>query len=425
MMKTRKLLRSTDSSYSVMVKKCYVVGLMIAIFAGIIPARGQSSRNISTAQLEKIVFDAAKSFSSKYCKDFISIAEYEDMVKSKERYCQLFFSYGVFGSFDFSQDKIENLYNDPNIGSFRVVGSFNSMFHSSGGKGYESQLRKTSPILIEGMPQFSEYYYQYPIIPPVARKRAVEVYGPLNPRKVKLYTYSLLKGEPSKECEISFTTKDGCFPGETRLWGKGVLFIKAGIIVGFRLDNVEDRFSHFINKRDSSPTTSVNDYSYEVRYTIKDGVIFPDHLIQKVQWIKPKDLSKSVYYYVEKNPCANPFNSSISVTTKVSFSKPVALDKTKKNRYSGYFRPTGGSWRVTLAKPVIDAKVSAYLNTIPVWPAIKSDLEKGGLSIDEQNQRQTDLYLSEYQKEQRYIDNIIKHDAETKRIIEELYNGNH
>ena len=82
-MKTRKLLRSTDSSYSVMVKKCYVVGLMIAIFAGIIPARGQSSRNISTAQLEKIVFDVAKSFSSKYCKDFISIAEYENIVIRK------------------------------------------------------------------------------------------------------------------------------------------------------------------------------------------------------------------------------------------------------------------------------------------------------------------------------------------------------
>ena len=421
MMKTRKLLRSTDSSYSVMVKKCYVVGLMIAIFAGIIPARGQSSRNISTAQLEKIVFDVAKSFSSKYCKDFISIAEYEDMVKSKERYCQLFFSYGVFGSFDFSQDKIENLYNDPNIGSFRVVGSFNSMFYSSEEKGYESQLRKTSPTLIEGMPQFSEYYCQYPIIPPVARKRAVEVYGPLNPRKVKLYTYSLLKGEPSEECEISFTTKDGCFPGETRLWGKGVLFIKAGMIAGFRLDNVEDRFSHFINKRDSSPTTSVNDYSYEVFYTVKDGMIFPDHLIQKVRWIKPKDLSKSVYYFAEKNPCADPFNPSITVTTKVSFSKPIALDKTQKNRYSGFFRPTGASWRITLAKPVIDATVLASLKSIPSWFAIKSDLEKGGLSVEEQNKRQTELYLLEYQKEQRYIDNIIKKDAETKRIIEELF----
>ena len=421
MMKTRKLLRSTDSSYSVMLKNRYVHWLMIAMFAGTIHAQGQSSQNKSTAQLEKIVFDAAKSFSSKYCKDFISIAEYENIVKSKERYCQLFFSYGVFGSFDFSQDKIDNLYNDPNIGSFRVVGSFNSMFHSFGEKGYESQLRNTSPTLIEGMPQFSEYYYQYPIIPPVARKRAVEVYGPLNPRKIKLYTYTLIKGDPFDECEISFTTKDGCFPGETRLWGQGVLFIKAGMIVGYRLDNVEDRFSHFINKKDSSPTTSVNDYSYEVRYTIKDGVIFPDHLIQKVQWIKPKDLSKSVYYFAEKNPCADPFNRSITVTTKVSFSKHVALDKTQKNRYVGYFRPTGASWRLTLAKPVIDAKVSASLKSILSWPAIKSDLERGGRSIDEQNQRQTDLYLSEYQREQRYIDNIIKQDAETKRFFEELF----
>ena len=394
---------------------------MITLAGGITQAQGQPPQGKSTAQLEKIVFDAAKSFSSKYCKDFISIAEYENIVKSKERYCQLFFSYGVFGSFDFSQNKIDNLYNDPNIGSFRVVGSFNSMFHSFGEKGYESQLRNTSPTLIEGMPQFSEYYYQYPIIPPVARKRAVEVYGPLNPRKIKLYTYTLIKGDPFDECEISFTTKDGCFPGETRLWGQGVLFIKAGMIVGYRLDNVEDRFSHFINKKDSSPTTSVNDYSYEVRYTIKDGVIFPDHLIQKVQWIKPKDLSKSVYYFAEKNPCADPFNSLLSVTTKVSFSKPVALDKTQKNRYVSYFRPTGASWRLTLAKPVIDAKVLASLKSIPSWSAIKSDLEKGGLSIDEQNQRQTDLYLSEYQKEQRYIDNIIKQDAETKRIYEELF----
>ena len=49
------------------------------------------------------------------------------------------------------------------------------------------------------------------------------------------------------------------------------------------------------------------------------------------------------------------------------------------------------------------------------------DSRPGGLSIDEQNQRQTDLYLSEYQREQRYIDNIIKQDAETKRFFEELF----
>ncbi len=94
---------------------------MITLTGGITQTQCQPAQGKSTAQLEKVVFDAAKSFSSKYCKDFISIAEYENIVKSKERYCQLFFSYGVFGSFDFSQDKIDNLYNDPNIGSFRVV----------------------------------------------------------------------------------------------------------------------------------------------------------------------------------------------------------------------------------------------------------------------------------------------------------------
>ena len=101
------------------------------------------------------------------------------------------------------------------------------------------------------------------------------------------------------------------------------------------------------------------------------------------------------------------------------------MDKTQKNRYSGFFRPTGASWRITLAKPVIDATVLASLKSIPSWFAIKSDLEKGGLSVEEQNKRQTDLYLLEYQKEQRYIDNIIKKDAETKRIFNELYNGNY
>ena len=63
----------------------------------------------------------------------------------------------------------------------------------------------------------------------------------------------------------------------------------------------------------------------------------------------------------------------------------------------------------------------ASLKSIPSWSAIKSDLENGGLSIEEQNKRQTNMYLSEYQKEQRYIDNIIKADVETKRIFEELF----
>ena len=394
---------------------------MITLAGGITQAQGQPTQGKSTAQLEKIVFDAAKSFSSKYCKDFISVAEYDNLVKSKEKYCQLLFAYGLFGSFDFSQDKIENLFNDPNIGSFRVVGSFNSLFCFSREMGYESQLKKTSPTLIEGMHQFTETYYQYPVIPPVAKKRAVEVYGPLNPKKVKLYTYTLLKETPTSECEISFTTKNGCFPGETRLWGKGILYIKGGMIVGFRLDNVEDRFSHLINKKDPSPTTSVNDYSYEVHYYLKDGVIYPDYLIQKVKWVTPEDISKSVYFFAEKNPCSDPFNSSITVITKVSYNNHIKLDNTQKNRYSVYFRPTGAPWRVTLVKPGIDEKAFACLKNIPSWPAIKMDLEKVGLSIDEQNQRQTNLYLSEYLKEQRYIDNCIHSDTETKSLYEELF----
>ena len=381
---------------------------------------GQEPAKPTDKLVEKAVLDAAKAFSSKYCKDFVSVAEFERFVKCKGKYSQAFLSYGLFGSLDFRQDKITNLFNDPAIGCYRVLGSFNSSFIDPSGKEHTGRTYKSQDFYDESK-LFYETFNQYQLIPPVARKRAMEVYGPLNPQKVRCFKYTFVKGSLYGYCEIAFMNKEDSFPVDTRLSGSGILIIKNGVIVGFRLNNVEDRFSHFINKKDSSPTTSVNDYSYEVFYTVKEGVVFPDHLIQKVQWINPKDLSKSVYFFAEKNPCADPFNRSITVTTKVSFSKPVALDKTQKNRYVSYFRPTGASWRLTLAKPVIDAKVLASLKSIPSWSAIKSDLEKGGLSIDEQNQRQTDLYLSEYQKEQRYIDNIIKQDAETMRIFKELF----
>lgn len=412
----------TSKRFTTAILVTVAVGLVTFLTAGH-PKGSEPSQYLSAERLEKVVADAAKDFSTRYRKDFISVAEYERLVKSGERYCQIFFSYGLFGSLDFTQDKIDNLFSDPDIGWFRPAGSFNSMFLSPKGDGYSGKASKTSPYIIEGLSQFDETFNQYPIIPPVARKRAVEVYGPLNPGKVNCFSYSLVKGVPSGKCEISFSTKDGYFPAKTRLRGKGILFIEKGMITGFKLDNVEDRFSLFVNNKNHSPLTSVNDYSYEVRYTIKDGAIYPDYLVQKVKWKKPADKSRRSYFFAEVNPCLAPFGSSISTTTKVSFKEYIPLDKASKNRYSKYFKPTGAAWRVTMAKAELDPTSLDYLMNIPSWPEIRNDIESGGKSINEQNRSQTDLFHSKYQNKLKSIENLTSRDEETRMIIQELYSS--
>ena len=353
----------------------------------------ETTANPTDKQVGKLVLEAAKVFSLKHCKDFVSIVEFERFVKSGGKYSQAFLSYGLFGSLDFKQDKITNLFNDPAIGCYRVLGSFNSLFINPTGQEYIGPTYKTIQPYDESR-LFSETFDQYPLIPPVARMRAVEVYGPLNPKKAGCYNYTLIKGSVQGYCEIAFETAKGAFPSSTLLNGRGIIFINKGVIMGFRLENVEERFSFFLHSDNLSPRTSVTDYDYEVRYTSVGGVIFPETIKQNVRWKTAGIRSLNHLFYAEVNPCLEPFKKNVSTYMKLSFRDHKFLDKQLKQKYSRYFTPSGATWRVTLADPTIDHIIQGMMNRDKLWRDVKIDLTVGGRSLEDQNALQTRLYLT-------------------------------
>ena len=89
----------TSKRFTTAILVTVAVGLVTFLTAGH-PKGSEPSQYLSAERLEKVVADAAKDFSTRYRKDFISVAEYERLVKSGEQYCQIFFSYGLFGSLD-------------------------------------------------------------------------------------------------------------------------------------------------------------------------------------------------------------------------------------------------------------------------------------------------------------------------------------
>ena len=372
--------------------------------------------------VEKVVFSAAKEFSTKYCRDFISMAEYEHLVMGGNHYCQVLLSYGLFGSLDFAQDNITNILDDPNIGRFRVLGAYNSMFLLPNGKNYATKIRERKSNS-SGLEWITEGYNQYPLIPPVARKRAMEIYGPLNPKKTNCYSFSLRKGDLTGNCEVSFSTKQGVFPGKTRLYGKGVLYLKKGTIVGFRLEDVEDRYSHFINRK-GEKLVSLTHYSYEVRYCYRGDEIYPESIEQKVKWVAPTDKSRDLYFFAEINPCQAPFESTVETVTKVEFNNYVKLDKAHKDKYSDEFLADSTAWRITLTNPVIDDVVKGLIQRIPSWLQIKKDLESGGVNLEEQNTRQSAIYYDDsgdVGSSKSFVENMRNQDRVSQELSHEFF----
>ena len=222
----------------------------------------------------------------------------------------------------------------------------------------------------------------------------MEVYGPLNPKKAGCYSYTFIKGSVQGYCEIAFETAKGAFPSSTLLNGRGIIFINKGVIVGFRLENVEERFSFFLHSDNLSPRTSVTDYDYEVRYTSVGGVIFPETIKQNVRWKTAGIRSLNHLFYAEVNPCLEPFKKNVSTYMKLSFRDHKFLDKQLKQKYSRYFTPSGATWRVTLADPTIDHIIQGMMNRDKLWRDVKIDLTVGGRSLEDQNALQTRLYLT-------------------------------
>ena len=201
------------------------------------------------------------------------------------------------------------------------------------------------------------------------------------------------------------------------------------MIVGFRLNNVEDRFSHYISDNRNTPRTPVSDYSYEAYYTVREGVVYPETIVQTVVWKAPQSSGSQNYFFAEVNPCLDPFANAVTTSMRVSFRDYLALDKHLKQQYSGHFIRSGAPWRVTLAKPSVDTVIEGMMSRVQSWKSIKSDLERSGRNLERQNMLQTERFISseaasgKFEPSSSEIDRILRNFSRQDSKTLELYKG--
>ena len=352
----------------------------------------QASYSIPEGRVKEIVRNAAKDFGRRHAKSYVSIAFYSRLVKSGDHYCQLRADAGLCGAINYSQEDVRFPWEDSAAGFFLPFNSLLSLFHIPGIQNYDSRFSVLNPNL-KGLDYYYVNYRQYPLMSPMSKVRAMELDGPINIKKIKYYSFRIDNYQAEREIyTVSFTSKEGAFPKHVRITGEGQLFIskKFGLL-GFKLVDVEDRFSSFVRLSDVKRLPSVTSCTVEVRYRMINGCLVPDHMIQQVDWTVPDDKAKKTYYFAEENPYKNPFKYHFSSFSKISFSNTKILDTETARYVSSTVTPSHAMWWPSLD----ELDCTSYPDPLSMMGSLlekaRIDLEADGISLEPQSRIQKSI----------------------------------
>lgn len=268
----------------------------------------------------KLVRAAAHEFSKNYCRDYIAVAEIEKTVSSADTCIQKLQASGLWASFGFSQKRYRAYYKD----SFRV-GNFLPLEVQAEDLNVPGTGQALMPLSLYTGYAYDDFLTSYRddldqnIL---LHKRAVEVFGPLNPKMVNLFSFQRLNDEGTMTV-ISFTTKKG-FPEKTKIRGTGLLYLDGeGRVCAFRMENLEERYSKFTRIKGSGTLPRVTDDVLMVEYAWEKGRVWTKGVEQVVRWVEPENKTAGMYYAAEESPCRNPFKFQIATKQRIMFKDPV------------------------------------------------------------------------------------------------------
>ena len=336
-----------------------------------------------------IVKDMARFFSSNYARDYISLMTVVRTSYSGDRCRNLSAVTGIWGSVDFTMTAPKLYFDDKS--SYTEFYPLDAFITNN----YFPDRQEVNNMIIISGDGLLEYLYKDMdnslSLMPLIRKRALELYSPLNPKHVNDYHYEVKGSKASGdgvEYAISFRSKNGVFPKKNRIYCSGILHIsKDGLPLEIEVYDMEDRFSSFI-RRENGKLPNVTPYTFSISYAITDSKIHVCSVSQKVKWVLPENLEEnSSVFYAEEAPFRNPFKYNMSTLTDIRFASPVFLDQGLEwegKVKSGFQTPGAGPGLIPYVEDTdIQYWQKTLRNTLDM-DKISADLKYEGMTLEDQ-----------------------------------------
>ena len=358
-----------------MKKSVFAKALLIALStAGALDNSGMSLGNALLAQSREdrlresvvtaemtpraLVKSAARKFSEDYWRNYVSEIMAVRSVKSEGRYRNIQAGVGIFLSANFTQKAEKFYWDDPNrLDDIGFADSFVSETMYPWGNEVNTLLYVAGG---NGPSQFSIGYNDSFDLSALEKKRSLELWSPLNPKRISQYDYEYDKTAQDTAIVV-FHTKQGVTWKDNRIrCPEGKIYIdNAGDIIRMDVRNMEDRYSTYI-RNFSEKSRIVTPYVLSVTYSRRDGKIYMESIAQHLEWNGEPSDNETLMYAAEKNSFRQPFKYRLTTDIRIDFRYPTdvaAEERSALNRILmawNYWRETSdfGWWHKKLAEYV-------------------------------------------------------------------------
>ena len=271
-----------------------------------------------------IVKDAARDF-SKYYADYYASFLIVRTIKCNGKYREVQGATGVFASLDFNQKTNIKLYWDDRnaMGRLYVCDTFVSESLFADKNEINPVLNVRSKDIGSDVDALKVKYANNFDVSALDRKRAVEIFSPLNPKMIGGYTYkssgtTKIGGKNVRVIDFSSNAKE--LSVKERILCSGQLFIDYdGRVQKIVVKDMDDRFTRYI--RNFSPMSLATPYTYTITYGEKNGKIYTESIRQELSWRAPEGGAADLYC-AEANPYRNPFKNRVETDFMMKFSEP-------------------------------------------------------------------------------------------------------
>lgn len=334
-------------------------------------------------QFEKLVYKSASKFAHEYNKSYLCKAVATKEIKSGASYqCFLAMS-GLWASSSFNQKGDVIYFENPNhMGAFMPVDVLVSdlILPDSNEVCHIRQSPYSSPdsFCIDRI--YNEYRIDMDYLL-LLRKRAIEIFGPLNAKNVSDYSYSYYGKNRFGGPTIEFSSNKPISTFMRIHCPSGMIFLDdQNRIRKVSVRNMEDRYSDLMRYDDPEEMVSVADYSFSVEYEwLKDGVV-TSYVEQNIKWKQPEDLTLDRYFRPEVSPFKDPFKNRAVTIQKVYFSQFKSMDSMGK----------GWDDDLLMLHYIPDSRYSYWereLKDKVPFKQIESEMSRCGMSLKEQNDK--------------------------------------
>ena len=332
---------------------------------------------------ERLVRKAAENFARDYRKDYVSLMTYTQTTECNGKYRSLHEWCGMFLSFEFNQQK-KNAFNDRNR---QVLLPFNAMrsylWHESRDEELESYW-----IAKKGRNSFAEdvalsYSNATPQESLLYAKRSIEIYGPLNPKNIRQFDYTVSGEGPDGTVEIKFKSKDGYFPRRSRLYGSGTLWIDTADGTARKIvmdDDYIDLYYKWMYYMQKEIPQSCTSHEMAIVYAKEEGHLYTKSLIFSEKWDNPNAVNP---HYILTNARRRPFRNALKLSLRCEFSDFRNPDE---ELIATIGHISDGSTLTMYAPCDVDWWRSHRVPWIK-WDRVEKDLDIGGVSLWEQGAR--------------------------------------